>query len=117
LKVCPISKYIFPEPLCFLLIVFPIRPDSNIELLITDECLTHMGVNARTYNPVTIESTGNVKYTSPNANYHMTGARGCVNLDFFQRDLNWIILALGTHSLSHLKNPRHIITYVFYIHG
>ena len=75
------------------------------------------GVNAKTYNPVAIDSSCNVKYMSPNASYHMTGAKGYVNLGFLQTDLNWNILALGRHSLSHLKNLRHIITYVFCIHG
>ena len=63
------------------------------------------------------DSSGDVKYMIPNANYYMTGIKGCVNLDFFQTDLNWDILTLGTYSLSDLKNPEHIITYVFYIHG
>jgi hypothetical protein len=49
------------------------------------------------------DSSGNINYMVPNANYHMTGIKGYVNPDFFQTDLNWNI-PLGTHSLSHLKN-------------
>jgi hypothetical protein len=67
--------------------------------------------------PLQFDSSGNVKYMISNINYHMTGTKGYVKLDFFQTDLNWNILALGTHSLLHLNNPGHIITYVFYIHG
>ncbi|MGA6922954.1 MAG: plastocyanin/azurin family copper-binding protein, partial [Nitrososphaeraceae archaeon] len=64
----------------------PLPPGSNNEeLLIPDKggMSTLMGVNARTYNPVTIDSSGNVKYMNPNANYSMTGTEKYVNSGWF----------------------------------
>jgi plastocyanin len=60
----------------------PLPPGSNNEeLLIPDKggMSTLMGINARTYNPAAIDSSGNVKYRSPNANYSMTGTEKYVN--------------------------------------
>jgi plastocyanin len=64
----------------------PLPPGSNNEeLLMPDKggMSTLMGVNARTYNPVTIDSSGNVKYMNPNANYSMTGTEKYVNSGWF----------------------------------
>jgi plastocyanin len=54
---------------------------NNEALLIPDKggMNTLLGVNARTYNPVTIDSQGNVTFMKPNANYYMTGTEKYVN--------------------------------------
>jgi plastocyanin len=61
-------------------------PGSNNEaLLIPDKggMNTLIGINARTYNPVAIDSSGSVKYMSPNANYSMTGTEKYINSGWF----------------------------------
>jgi plastocyanin len=61
-------------------------PGSNNEaLLIPDKggMNTLIGINARTYNPVAIDSSGGVKYMSPNANYSMTGTEKYINSGWF----------------------------------
>jgi plastocyanin len=61
-------------------------PGSNNEaLLIPDKggMNTLVGVNARTYSPVTIDSSGGIKYMSPNANYSITGSEKYVNSGWF----------------------------------
>ena len=61
-------------------------PGSNNEaLLIPDKggMNTLIGINARTYNPVAIGSSGSVKYMSPNANYSMTGTEKYINSGWF----------------------------------
>ena len=40
---------------------------------------TIIGINGRVYNPVSIDSSGNVKVMSQNANYNMTGSEKYVN--------------------------------------
>jgi plastocyanin len=65
---------------------FPLPPGSNNEeLLIPDKggMSTLIGINARTYNPVIIDSSDNIKYMSPNANYSMTGTEKYVNSGWF----------------------------------
>ena len=64
-------------------------PGSNNEaLLIPDKggMNTLVGVNARTYSPVTIDSQGNVSFMKPNANYSMTGTEKYVNSGWFLPD-------------------------------
>ena len=64
----------------------PLPPGSNNEaLLIPDKggMNTLIGINARTYNPVTIDSSGSVKYMSPNANYSITGTEKYINSGWF----------------------------------
>ena len=61
-------------------------PGSNNEaLLIPDKGGMNIliGINARTYNPVTIDSSGDVKYMSPNANYSITGTEKYINSGWF----------------------------------
>lgn len=61
-------------------IVLP--PGSNNEpILIPDENGTNtlIALNARTFNPVTIDSEGIVNFMNPNANYTMTGEEKYVN--------------------------------------
>ena len=40
---------------------------------------TIIGINGRVYNPVSVDSSGNVKAMSQNANYTMTGSEKYVN--------------------------------------
>jgi plastocyanin len=40
-------------------------------------------INARTFNPVVIDSIGNTKYMNPNANYSMNGTEKYVNSGWF----------------------------------
>jgi plastocyanin len=57
-------------------------PGSNNEpILIPDENGTNtlIALNARTFNPVTIDSEGTVNFMNPNANYTMTGEEKYVN--------------------------------------
>ena len=62
----------------------PIPPGSNNEPIVisgesgnvTD---TIIGINARVFNPVTIDSLDNVKFMNPNANYDMAGNEKYVN--------------------------------------
>jgi plastocyanin len=44
---------------------------------------TIIAVNARSFNPVAIDSQGNVKYMKPNANYSMSGTEKYVNSGWF----------------------------------
>lgn len=64
----------------------PLPPASNNEpILIPGEngMNTIVVVNARTFNPVVIDSTENVNYISPNANYTLTGTEKYVNSGWF----------------------------------
>ena len=64
-------------------------PGSNNEaLLIPDKggMNTLVGVNARTYSPVTIDSQATVSFMKPNANYSMTGTEKYVNSGWFLPD-------------------------------
>ena len=63
-------------------------PNSNNEpVLLSDETGSGMNtiiaVNARTYEPVTIDSKGSVNFMNPNANYSMTGTEKYVNSGWF----------------------------------
>jgi plastocyanin len=61
-------------------------PGSNNEaFLIPDKGGMNIliGINARTYNPVTIDSSGDVKYMSPNTNYSITGTEKYINSGWF----------------------------------
>jgi plastocyanin len=40
-------------------------------------------INARTFNPVVIDSIGNTKYMNPNATYSMNGTEKYVNSGWF----------------------------------
>jgi plastocyanin len=44
---------------------------------------TVIGVNARTFNPTVIDSSGNVKSFSPNTHYTITGTEKYVNSGWF----------------------------------
>jgi plastocyanin len=62
----------------------PIPPGSNNEPIVIpgesgNETDTLIGVNARVFNPVTIDSQDNVKFMNPNANYDMAGNEKYVN--------------------------------------
>jgi plastocyanin len=66
----------------------PLPPNSNNEpVLLSDETGSGMNtiiaVNARTYEPVTIDSQGNVKFMNPNASYNMSGTERYVNSGWF----------------------------------
>lgn len=61
-------------------------PNSNNEpILIPGQGGTNtlMAVNARTFNPVAIDSSGNVEFMSPDANYAMDGTEKYVNSGWF----------------------------------
>jgi plastocyanin len=40
-------------------------------------------INARTFNPVVIDSIGNTKYMNPNATYSMNGTEKYINSGWF----------------------------------
>lgn len=42
-----------------------------------------IGINARVYNPVVIDSSDNVKFMNPNASYNMSGTEKYVNSGWF----------------------------------
>jgi plastocyanin len=44
---------------------------------------TLIGINARVYNPVVIDSSDNVKFMNPNASYNMSGTEKYVNSGWF----------------------------------
>lgn len=63
-----------------------VPPGSNNEPVLIpdkDDMNTVIGINARVYNPVTIDSSGGIKYMSPNANYSITGSEKYVNSGWF----------------------------------
>ncbi len=64
----------------------PQPPGSNNEpiLLPGQEGMnTIIAINARTFNPVVIDSSDNVKFMNPNANYSMNGTEKFVNSGWF----------------------------------
>jgi hypothetical protein len=44
---------------------------------------TIVAINARTYEPVVIDTQGNVTFMKPNANYSMTGTEKYINSGWF----------------------------------
>jgi len=61
-------------------------PGSNNEPILipgTDGTNTLIAINARTFNPVVIDSNGNVNFMNPNTNYTMTGTEKYVNSGWF----------------------------------
>jgi plastocyanin len=61
-------------------------PNSNNEPIIVpgqDGTNTIIAVNARTFNPAVIDSSGNVEFMNPNANYTMDGTEKYVNSGWF----------------------------------
>lgn len=61
-------------------------PNSNNEPIIIpgqDGANTIIAVNARTFNPAVIDSSGNVEFMNPNANYTMDGTEKYVNSGWF----------------------------------
>ena len=61
-------------------------PGSNNEPIIIpgeDGMNTIIAVNARTFNPVVIDSSENVNFMTPNANYTLTGTEKYVNSGWF----------------------------------
>lgn len=61
-------------------------PNSNNEPILIpgqDGTDTIIAVNARTFNPVVIDSFGNVEFMSPNSNYTMDGTEKYVNSGWF----------------------------------
>ncbi len=61
-------------------------PNSNNEPIIIpgqDGTNTIIAVNARTFNPTVIDSSGNVEFMNPNANYTMDGTEKYVNSGWF----------------------------------
>jgi plastocyanin len=58
---------------------------NNEPLLIPGESGTNtlLGINARTYNPVTIDSQERVQFMNPNANYSISGDEKYVNSGWF----------------------------------
>ena len=61
-------------------------PNSNNEPIIIpgqDGANTIIAVNARTFNPTVIDSSGNVEFMNPNANYTMDGTEKYVNSGWF----------------------------------
>ena len=68
----------------------PLPPSSNNQpiLLPSDSnnksgINTLIAINARVYNPIIIDSSANVKFMNPNANYSMTGTEKYVNSGWF----------------------------------
>jgi plastocyanin len=61
-------------------------PNSNNEPIVIpgqDGTNTIIAINARTFNPTVIDSTGNVEFMSPNANYTIDGTEKYVNSGWF----------------------------------
>ena len=61
-------------------------PNSNNEPIVIpgqNGTNTIIAVNARTFNPAVIDSTGNVEFMSPNANYTIDGTEKYVNSGWF----------------------------------
>ena len=61
-------------------------PNSNNEPIIIpgqNGTNTLIAVNARTFNPAVIDSSGNVEFMNPNANYTMDGTEKYVNSGWF----------------------------------
>ena len=61
-------------------------PNSNNEPIVLpgpNGTNTLIALNARTFNPVAIDSSGNVEFMSPNANYTMDGTEKYVNSGWF----------------------------------
>ena len=61
-------------------------PNSNNEPVVLpgpNGTNTLIALNARTFNPVAIDSSGNVEFMSPNANYTMDGTEKYVNSGWF----------------------------------
>jgi plastocyanin len=58
---------------------------NSAPLLIPGESGTNtlIGINARTYNPVTIDSQDRVQFKNPNANYSVAGDEKYVNSGWF----------------------------------
>jgi plastocyanin len=64
----------------------PLPPGSNNAPIISPDkngSNTIIALNARTFNPTVIDSSGNVKSLSPNAHYTMTGTEKYVNSGWF----------------------------------
>ena len=64
----------------------PLPPGSNNEPIIIpgeDGMNTIIAMNARTFNPVAIDSSDKINFMSPNANYTMTGTEKYVNSEWF----------------------------------
>jgi plastocyanin len=63
----------------------PLPPGSNNQPLVLpgkNGMNTLISLNARAYNPVAIDSSGNVKTLNPNANYTLSGTEKYVNSGF-----------------------------------
>ena len=61
-------------------------PNSNNEPIVIpgqNGTNTIIAINARTFNPAVIDSTGNVEFMSPNANYTIVGTEKYVNSGWF----------------------------------
>ncbi|TVP40759.1 cupredoxin domain-containing protein [Candidatus Nitrosocosmicus arcticus] len=61
-------------------------PNSNNEPIVIsgqNGTNTIIALNARTFNPVVIDSSGNVEYMSPNANFNMDGTEKYINSGWF----------------------------------
>ena len=61
-------------------------PNSNNEPIVLpgpNGTNTLIALNARTFNPVAIDSSGNVEFMNPNANYTMDGTEKYVNSGWF----------------------------------
>ena len=61
-------------------------PNSNNEPIVIpgqNGTNTIIAINARTFNPAVIDSTGNVEFMSPNANYTIDGTEKYVNSGWF----------------------------------
>ncbi|HJR46733.1 MAG TPA: hypothetical protein VJ799_01120 [Nitrososphaeraceae archaeon] len=63
-------------------------PGSNNEPVLLPDMTgsgmnTIVAINARTYEPVVIDTQGNVTFMKPNANYSMTGTEKYINSGWF----------------------------------
>ena len=70
---------------------------------------TIVGINGRVYNPVSVDSSGNVKVMSQNANYTMTGSEKLrlTQVFYFQKakdKSSWLF----KHIYSHIPKSRNV---------
>lgn len=80
---------------------------NNEPLLIPGESGTNtlLGINARTYNPVTIDSQDRVQFMNPNANYSISGDEKYVNSGWFPEGLEKQYPGTGNTFMATFEDP------------